>query len=145
MFYFVGPIFHHSFLPFRRKNWAKDRKQYSFMTTGDRGTAGLEFNIFGFPRNSTFLEYVINCLHDNFPHEKATLFKTGPYFLKEAFLQYPYNKKINLISHEFVTSDVIGPDVIVFEDPTDSMWDDKEDVRQITNLSVTLPQQQLSR
>ena len=61
------------------------------------GTAGLATNIFGFPQNSNFVEYLVNCLRENFPTVSATLDKTGPSFVKEAFLQFPFKKQIVLI------------------------------------------------
>ena len=61
------------------------------------GTAGLATNVFGFPQHSNFVEYLMKCLRENFPTVSATLDKTGPSFVKEAFLQYPYSRKIVLI------------------------------------------------
>ena len=59
--------------------------------------AGFHTHIFGFPRHSAFLEYVLAALRQNFPATRLTLAKTGPFFLKEAFLQYPFCDQIPLI------------------------------------------------
>ena len=96
--FFPGPVFQRSFLSFRPSNWTQSSEQYKFLDRGSHlGSAGLENNVFGFGRESEFLKYAMEALRENFPLETATLYKTGPYFLKEAFLQYPYHNDINLI------------------------------------------------
>ena len=96
--YISGPIFQRSFLPFRPANWTQSSTQYRFLNRDSTiGTASIENNIFGFAKKSQFLRYTMEALKENFPLESATLDKTGPGFLKEAFLQYPHNKDIPLI------------------------------------------------
>ena len=96
--HFLGPVFEKAFLGFRRKNWAKERDHFQFLKQeSEMGTAGLENNILGFPKQSEFLHYLLSCLRENFPTVSSTLYKTGPYLIKEAFLQYPYRWNIPLI------------------------------------------------
>ena len=122
---FLGPVFQRSFLSFRPSNWTKSSAQYRFLSK-DVGTAGLENNVLGFPDNSPFLKYTLDALVENFPVESATLYKTGPYFLKEAFLQYPYNKDIALIHWDYVGGDGSSVDAIIKDIPSDSEWDDNQ-------------------
>ena len=124
--YFLGPLFHHAFLSYRPHNWTKNDANY--MKTNIVGTSGLHTNVIAASQNSAFMEFLLNSLRENFPTESATLYKTGPYFFKEAFLQYPFNDKIPLISHYFINSARATPDAILVDNPSDSMWHDKEGV-----------------
>ena len=73
-----GPAFEKTFLGCRRKNWAKDRKLFSFLKKDDNmGTAGLINGVMGFAKHSSFLDYLIKCLRENFPTQNSTLYKTG--------------------------------------------------------------------
>merc|ERR1719203_97594 len=120
-----GPVFQRSFLSFRPSNWTKTSEQYRFLSDSI-GTASLENNVFGFSEGSQFLRYTIEALKENFPLESATLYKTGPYFLKEAFLQYPYNRDIPLIHWDYVGGDGSNINSIIKDDPSDSQWDDNQ-------------------
>ena len=99
-----------------------------YMKTNIVGTSGLHTNVIAASQNSAFMEFLLNSLKENFPTESATLYKTGPHFFKEAFLQYPFNDKIPLISHYYINSARATPDAILVDNPSDSMWDDKEDI-----------------
>ena len=101
------------------------------------GTAGLENNVFGFAKNSHFLNYTLEALRENYPQESATLYKTGPYFLKEAFLQYPHNRDLPLITWDFVGGDGSSMNAIIGDLPSDSQWDDSQDVRTAAATSGT--------
>ena len=100
----------------------------NYMKTTIVGTSGLQTNVMAASKNSAFMEFLLNSLKENFPTESATLYKTGPYFFKEAFLQYPFSDQIPLVSHYFLNNDRATPDAILVDNPSDSMWDDKEDV-----------------
>lgn len=93
-----GPVFHQGFMAYRHQNWAKDEKRFSFLKEdSEMGSAGFNNNIMGFAKDSAFLDYVLNALEENFPTVSDTIAKTGPLFLKEAILQYPFNEKIRLL------------------------------------------------
>ena len=93
-----GPVFSRSFLSYRGSNWAQGKIKYQFLKKGsEMGTAGFDTHLMGAPRMSAFIEFVLLALRENFPTQSATLSKTGPYFFKEAFLQYPYSDQIPLI------------------------------------------------
>ena len=102
-----GPVFSRSFLSYRGSNWAQGKIKYQFLKKGsEMGTAGFDTHLMGAPRMSAFIEFVLLALRENFPTQSATLSKTGPYFFKEAFLQYPYSDQIPLI--RFVKIDMYG-------------------------------------
>ena len=93
-----GPVFHRGFMAYRHKNWAKEEMRFSFLKEdSEMGSAGFNNNIMGFAKDSAFLDYVLNALQENFPTVSETIAKTGPLFLKEAILQYPFNEKIRLL------------------------------------------------
>ena len=123
----LGPVFQRSFLSLRPPDWTKSSEQYRFLSKGATvGTPGLENNIFGFAKNSRFLNYTLEALQENFPQESATLYKTGPYFLKAAFLQYPHNRDLPLITWDFVGGDGSSLTAITRDLPSDSQWDDSQ-------------------
>ena len=105
---FKGPVFNNAFLSYRPFDWIKGDSYFGFLkknngSQGQVGTAGIQTNVIAAPRHSSFMEFTLNSLRENFPTKSATLYKTGPYFFKEAFLQYPYNDKIQLIRFELCT------------------------------------------
>ena len=102
------------------------------------GTSGLQTNVMAASQNSAFMEFLLNSLKENFPTESATLYKTGPYFFKEAFLQYPFSDEIPLISHYYLNNDRATPDAILVDNPSDSMWDDKEDILRPQTVPVNI-------
>ena len=124
-----GPVFSKSFLSFRPANWSMSHEVFSqIQNDGNKiGSAGMDNGIFGFSVQSHFLKYALDALRENFPMQSATLFKTGPYFLKEAFLQYPHAYKIALISWDFIGND--SEFAILVDKPSDSDWVDGQDVR----------------
>ena len=133
-----GPVFSHCFLSFRPANWTLSDPMYrQIQAKGNKiGYAGIENNIFGFPAKSNFLKYTLAALRENFPTQKATLYKTGPVFLKEVFLQYPYTHHIPLISWDYLGSD--SQFSILVDMPGDSDWDDGQDVRRNKATVVTI-------
>ena len=124
-----GPVFSKRFLSFRPANWTLSDKVFSLIQPNEYkiGSAGFDSNILGFPPKSNFLAYVLAALRENFPTQTATLYKTGPLFLKEAFLQYPFSHHIPLISWEYIGSD--SQFGILVDRPGNADWDDGQDVR----------------
>ena len=94
----LGPVFRRGFLAFRHHNWARGEQRFRFMKEDtELGSAGFNNNVLVFPPDSAFLDYLLSALEENFPTVSDTISKTGPLFIKEAFMQYPYNEKIKLI------------------------------------------------
>ena len=82
MMIYLGPIFQRSsFLSYRPSNWYKS-------TLKAETNGGIQTNVFGFPRLSPFLGYVLAALRENMDHETTTLRRTGPFFLKESFFSF---------------------------------------------------------
>merc|ERR1712107_425570 len=81
---------------------------------------------FGMPKGSKFMKFVMDCLRENFPLHKETMYKTGPRFLTEVFQQYVYNTNIKLIHWKYTVreSDVS----IIVDQPLDADWSDKENI-----------------
>ena len=133
-----GPVFSNSFLCFRPANWTLFDPFFSrIQKKGDKmGTAGIENGIFGFPAKSNFLKYALDALRENFPTQQATLYKTGPTFLKEVFLQYPHSYSIPLISWDYIGND--SQFAILVDRPGNADWDDGQDVRRIKTTVVTI-------
>jgi len=126
-----GPVFSRSFLSFRPANWTLSSRVFSKIQPKEYhiGSAGFDNNAFGFPAKSNFLLYALAALRENFPTQTATLHKTGPFFLKEVFLQYPFSHRIPLISWEYTGS--VSEFGILVDLPGNADWDDGQDVRKI--------------
>ena len=124
-----GPIFSQSFLSFRPANWTLTDPLFSKIQSNETklGTAGTDNGIFGFPAESNFLRFSLAAVRENFPTQTATLYRTGPVFLKEVFLQYPYSYKIQLINWDYIGRR--SEHSIIVDDPGNSDWDDTQDVR----------------
>ena len=135
-----GPIFSNSFLSFRPANWTLSDQVFSQIQTKENkiGSAGIENNIFGFPAKSNFLAYALAALRENFPTQRATLYKTGPVFLKEVFLQYPHSHNIPQISWEYIGND--SQFAITVDRLGNADWDDGQDVRRKKMTVVTINQ-----
>ena len=138
-----GPVFSTNFLSYRPANWTMTDELYSKIRTADNklGFAGIENNVFGFNAKSDFLRFTLTALRENFATQTATIYKTGPEFLKAAFLQYPYSHKIQLISWKYVGSN--SEFSILVDFPGNSDWDDGEDVRKKKATVVTLNNTQI--
>ena len=124
-----GPIFSTSFLNFRPGNWTSYDQVFNKVNPVENklGSAGFDTNVFGFPAQSKFLQFVLRALRENFPTQSATLWKTGPVFLKEAFLQYKDAHKIQLVNWEFLGRTThFG---IFVDPPGNADWSDDEDIR----------------
>ena len=124
-----GPVFSTSFLSFRPANWTLSDKLFSQIQPKEYllGSAGFDTNIFGFPASSNFLAFALAALRENFPTQTATLYRTGPFFMKEVFLQYPFSHTIPLISVKYLGSD--SKEGILVDHPGLADWDDGEDIR----------------
>jgi len=133
-----GPVFSRSFLCFRPANWTLSDKVFSqIQKRGNKvGNAGFNNNIFGFPAKSNFLKYTLEALRENFPTQSATLYKTGPVFLKEVFLQYPFSHHVALLSWEYIGSD--SEVSVIVDMPGNADWDDGQDVRKKKATVVTI-------
>ena len=124
-----GPVFSNSFLNFRPANWTLSDKIFSQIQPKEYmlGSAGFDTNIFGFPASSRFLSFALSALRENFPTQTATLYRTGPFFMKEVFLQYPFSHTIPLISVKYLGSD--SKVAIMVDPPGSADWDDGQDIR----------------
>jgi len=133
-----GPVFSTSFLCYRPANWTTRDKIFSQIQPKKNkiGSAGIENNIFGFPANSNFLKYALSALRENFPVQTATLYRTGPVFLKEVFLQFPFSHHIPLVSWDYAGGD--GEHSVVVDLPGNADWDDQQDIRRIKATVVTI-------
>jgi mannosyltransferase OCH1-like enzyme len=133
-----GPAFSRSFLCFRPANWTSSDQIFSQIQPKKHkiGSAGIENNIFGFPAKSNFLKYALSALRENFWTQSSTLYRTGPVFLKEVFLQYPYSHHIPLLSWDYAGSD--SEHSVVVDLPGNADWDDGQDVRERRATVVTL-------
>merc|ERR1712183_227545 len=120
-----GPIFRQNFQSYRPPNWHPfDKSSISIQ----KASAGLQTNIFGFAKHSPFLKYLMAALRENFPLHSATLLRTGPVFVTEAILQYPFSSQLFVMDWDYVGGFGSSQQAIVM-DPPGCHWDDKQDIR----------------
>merc|ERR1712083_307908 len=124
-----GPLFTRSFLTLREVGWVKNNPMFRVLNKKDPPTAGLENSPLGFPADSPFLDFWFTALRQNFPHQQATLFRTGPVLLKEVVLQFPNPDALAFLSWEYLgrNSDF----AILVDEPGNSDWNDTQDVRHV--------------
>lgn len=129
-----GPVFSRSFLTLRTAGWIKNSPLFRVLDKNDPPRAGLENSPLGFPAGSPFLSFWMAALRENFPHHSATLFRTGPVLLKETVLQFPEQDVFSFISWDYLgrNSDI----AILVDDPGNSDWNDKQDVRLVASKVI---------
>ena len=62
---------------------------------------------------------------ENFPLQTATLRRTGPVFVTEAILQYPFSSQLFVMDWDYVGGHGSSQQAIVM-DPPGCHWDDKQ-------------------
>ncbi len=80
---------------------------------------------FGFPSRSCFLKFAIFCMRLNFRLEASTIWRTGPVFFKQVFLEFN-DSNVQLIDWEFVGTR--RDDSVMFDIAGDSNWTDGVEV-----------------
>jgi len=122
-----GPVFSRSFVTLIPENWTLGHGTYSKLAFPGEpsGYAAIQNSPFGFPKSSTFLRFAVTCLRDNFVEEASTIWRTGPVFFKQAFMQFN-DSNIQLISWDF--TGLPGDKAVVYDDAGDSNWDDGDDI-----------------
>ena len=76
-------------------------------------------------------------LRENFPLQTATLRKTGPVFVTEAILQYPFSKQLFVMDWDYVGGHGSSQQAIVM-DPPGCHWDDKQVSDKIPHFNPNL-------